>query len=95
MLENFVLNLHHITLARKLLKENNYKEINVATAIPSRGCVNLPMGKSPKTSPALISGGRAEGEAGFNITLVKPERIHCVANTERPADVTFRPLRNR
>jgi hypothetical protein len=53
------------------------------------------MGKSPKTSPALISGGRAKGEAGFNITLVKPERIHCVAKTERPADVTFRPLRNR
>lgn len=65
------------------------EKIYVATDIPSRGNVYPPSGKSPKTSPALISGGRPE--IGAKITLVKPERIHCVAKTERPADVTVRP----
>lgn len=62
------------------------KGINAANDVPSRVIVSLPRGKSPKTSPALTSGGRTDLEV--NITLVRPERIHWVAKTERPADVT-------
>ena len=81
----YIHNVHCIRLNRKCFiaclhalstqgETIDNKGINAANDVPSRVIVSLPMGKIPKTSPALISGGRTDLEV--NITLVRPERIH-------------------